>query len=67
VFALVLAVAPMAFATETEAQTKVKTVAESVASEGIAIFLIIVGAIGTLFALVIAVMLGFRKIRALVK
>jgi hypothetical protein len=65
--AALLAVPALASATESPAETKVKTLAETINTEGISIFLIIVTAISALIALVIAVTLGIRKARGLVK
>jgi hypothetical protein len=65
--AIVAALPVVAFATETEAQTKSKELFEKIASEGLAIFLIAVGAVTVLIAVVISVVLGVRKIRSLVK
>ncbi len=65
--AALMAIAPVAMATESEAQTKVKTIAETVNTEVIAVFLIVVGAIGTAFAIIVAVVLAFRKLHSLIK
>jgi len=56
-----------AMATESAAETAVKTIAEKIGSEGIAIFLIVVTAITALIAVLIAVTLGIKKIHSLVK
>ncbi len=55
------------FATETPTETAVKALAEKVGSEGVAIFLIIIAAISSLIAVIVAVTLGIKRIHSFVK
>lgn len=56
-----------AMATESAAESSVKTLAEKIGSEGVAIFLIIVTAITALLAIIVAVTLGLKKLKSFAK
>jgi hypothetical protein len=66
-FAMGLVEAAPSFATETPTETAVKALAEKVGSEGVALFLIIIAAIASLLAVLIAVSLGIKKLKSYVK
>jgi Mn2+/Fe2+ NRAMP family transporter len=54
-------------ATESSAETAVKTLAEKIGSEGIAIFLICITAITALLAVIVGVNLGIKKLKSFAK
>ena len=54
-------------ATESAAETAIKTLAEKIGSEGIAIFLICITAVTGLIAVLVAVNLGVKKIKSFAK
>jgi hypothetical protein len=56
-----------AFAVESSAETAVKTLAEKIGSEGVAIFLIVVTAITVLLAVIVGVTLGIKKLKSFAK
>jgi predicted permease len=56
-----------ALATESAAETAVKTLAEKIGSEGITIFLICITAITALLAVIVGVTLGIKKLKSFAK
>jgi mannose/fructose/N-acetylgalactosamine-specific phosphotransferase system component IID len=63
----VMAYATPALATETASETALKSITSTVNTEGSALFLVVVAGIASLFALLIAVTLGLKKIRTFIK
>jgi hypothetical protein len=67
VCATALMVVGNAFATETPSEVAIKSITSTVNTEGSALFLVVVAGVASLFALLIAVTLGMKKIKTFIK